>query len=328
MEIIPIKEIVSDFDGVQIHQGIDHLKDRIYIHLDLTTMCNYDCSYCCNRAEYKHWQKPGSFNKIMEFFDDLEVSKNQHNIPIFLMFTGGEPTLAIKYFSIVDRARELLTHKDDRLILESNGSRNMEFFEKYPIIENDNVYHMFSIHPEHITEDSDKSTELSNILIVNYLNNYIHKLKILIAKGYKVKVNLMMMHSERYYRFLEMAYTTLKYHDIEVHPHFIYHKSEYNPIKYPKKFWDRFGEILSNGRKDYEQDGKQYSDFEIFKEQRNVFTGWTCYHNNITVNIDGIISNQCFDIDSIDDVFQLMKGKTCTYKSCNCDGLLKIRKII
>ena len=326
MNIIPIKEIHSNFDKVKVHQGINHITDRIYIHLDVTTMCNYECSYCCNRAEFTNWQKAGSFDTITNFLDDLEEVKNKYDIPIFLMFTGGEPTLAIKYFKLIEAARKLLTHKDDRLILESNGSRKHQFFEKYPTIEDGKVYHMFSIHPEHISEDENKDVKLSNLVIVNYLNDYISKLKIIIAKGYKVKVNLMMHHSERYYKFLEMAYSRLKDANINVHPHYIYFKDEFNPIKYPKRFWNRFGELMKSCEPNYDQDGEYFTDHQIFKEKRNNFKGWKCYHNNITVSLDGSISNQCFDIDSIEDVFLLMKGVECPHRTCNCDGLLKIRK--
>ena len=314
MNIIPIKEIHSDFNQVQIHQGIDHIKERIYIHLDLTTVCNYECSYCCNRASFKNWQKPGSFNTIMQFFEELEEVKNKYDIPIFLMFTGGEPTYAIKYFDIMERARELLTHKDDRLILESNGSRPIEFYERYPFLEigDEKVYHMFSIHPEYENRET--------------VEAYSRKLNVLTKRGYKVKVNLMMMHSEKYYDFLEHAYGHLKAYGVEVHPHYIYHKDDHNPIKYPKKFWERFGTLMKSAKPTYDQDGEHYTDDQIFKENRNNFKGWTCYHNNITVSLDGSISNQCFDIDKIEDVFELMKGEKCPHNSCNCDGLLKIRK--
>lgn len=308
---IPIKE-VDIMDGISIHQGIDHIKERIYIHLDVTTICNYKCSYCCNRDDVTYWQKPAITKNLMIFFDDLERVKNEHDIPIFLMFTGGEPTYAIKYFDLIERARELLTHPDDRLILESNGAKPLEFFMQYPVCDKTNVYHMFSVHPEYLNKDN--------------FYEFVSKVKSIINKGYKVKVNLMMMHSEKYYDFMEYAYKLMKECDFDVHPHFIYFKDEHNPIKYPKKFWDRFGDLMNTAKPIFDQDGKHYTDYEIFKDKRNVFTGWKCYHNNITVSLNGTIANQCFTIDKIEDVFELMKGKICPHKSCNCDGLLKIRK--
>jgi len=315
---IPIKNITTDFNDVKVHQGIGQMSNRLYIHLDVTTMCNYDCTYCCNRASFKDWQKPTPFNTIMKFLEDLERVKNEHNIPIFLMFTGGEPTYTIKYFSVMERARELLTHKDDRLILESNGSRPIEFYERYPTASLypkniPNVCHMFSIHPEHTSVDD--------------LELYRKKLKVIIDKGYTVKVNLMMTQSPKYYDFLEMAYGMLKSYGIDVHPHYIYYKNDHNPIKYPQKFWDRFGELMKSSRVDYIQDGEELSDYQIFKQQRNIFKGWTCFHNNITLSLDGSISNQCFEISSIEEVFELMKGKKCPHNTCNCDGLLKIKKV-
>ena len=33
--------------------GLDHMTQRLYIHWDITNKCEYKCSYCYARKEYK-----------------------------------------------------------------------------------------------------------------------------------------------------------------------------------------------------------------------------------------------------------------------------------
>jgi len=100
-------------DDIISVEGVDHLRDRLYVHWDITTMCNYDCSYCYAKEQYgERWQIPAIWKKQLEVIDELEKS----TLPLFLGLLGGEPTLHQRYFQLLDLLHEkILSHKDSRI---------------------------------------------------------------------------------------------------------------------------------------------------------------------------------------------------------------------
>lgn len=74
------------------------------------------------------------------------------------------------------------------------------------------------------------------------------------------------------------------------------------------------------------------SDYEIFKNNLNMFNGWNCWHNNFEIRSDCKISDQCFNRIPKDIEFNFFKNihkiepKICSHTFCSCDGLMKIHK--
>jgi len=93
--------------------GIGHKIQRLYVHWDITTACEYKCSYCYAREEYKdNWMRPGNWTKQQTVINELSKS----TLPVFLGLLGGEPTYHHKYFDMVNKIETdiLSKHKDSR----------------------------------------------------------------------------------------------------------------------------------------------------------------------------------------------------------------------
>ena len=77
--------------------GLDHLVNRLYIHWDLLSKCNYDCSYCYAKRFYKSIDKWGyysNFNTQKHIIKCISYSK----LPVFLGLQGGEPTIDKNFY--------------------------------------------------------------------------------------------------------------------------------------------------------------------------------------------------------------------------------------
>ena len=152
--------------------GLGHKIQRLYIHWDITTFCEYKCSYCYAREEYKtNWNRPGNWKKQLKVIEALKRA----NLPIFLGLLGGEPTSHHKYFELVNIIQKdiLPKHKDSRLYITTNGAKDIEFYNRHTISDDKKLYILWSWHPEY---NNKTSSDL-----------FIQKIKLMISKGYKDK---------------------------------------------------------------------------------------------------------------------------------------------
>ena len=312
LQPIKIEDIVSV-------EGVDHLRDRLYVHWDITTMCNYDCSYCYAKAQYgDKWQIPAIWKKQLEVIDELEKS----TLPLFLGLLGGEPTMHQRYFQLLDLLEEkILKHPDSRLYITTNGSKSNEFFEKHKDSDG-RTYVLWSIHAEYMNEETFK--------------NVFENIKIMHKKGYKNKLNLMLHPAKKYWEFTKYMYNelnTLEY--LRIHPHFIYGGIN-KDVQYNKDFYEYFNFLENQRMKEFEYKTKSetfiLSDYEIFKNNLNEFKGWKCWQNNYEISSNCLISDQCFNRDWSEISFNFFKNitkiesKICPHNFCSCDGLMKIHK--
>ena len=98
--------------------GDNHLINRLYVHWDITTVCNFKCSYCYARRSYlpkNEWMKTIDFSKMQLVIKALEKS----TLPVFLGLLGGEPTLHPRFFEILE-----ILNTDFISIEENNHIRN------------------------------------------------------------------------------------------------------------------------------------------------------------------------------------------------------------
>ena len=297
--------------------GLNHKIQRLYIHWDITTFCEYDCSYCYAKKEYGiKWNNPGIWSKQLLVINELKKS----SLPIFLGLLGGEPTSHYKYFELLTKLSPIiLNNKDSRLYITTNGSKDNDFFEKHPSLGNQ-FYFLFSLHPEYINE-------------TNFLN-FQKNIEIVLNKGYRVKVNVMLHPSKRYWNNLKYFIEELQKLNIDVHPHYIY-GDVHNKIRYTDEFYQYFNFINITKKPEFifetQETTYQFNDHDIFNNNYNQFLGWNCYNNNFEIDLDCRINQFCFGDkrpikkDFFKNITEIVPKK-CPHNFCSCDGLLKIYK--
>jgi organic radical activating enzyme len=303
--------------------GIDHKIQRLYIHWDITTKCNYDCNYCYAKFQYGNdWQKEENYKNIKIILNSIKLS----SLPVFLGILGGEPTSSKYYEEIINNISKniLPRNKDNRLYITTNLSKNLEYWKKHPKIKN--TFILASFHPEHNQTEND-------------LKIFIEKLKYL-KQYFKVKVNIMLDPKFENINKLWLTYLPeLVKSNIIIHPHIIYpNGSPFNNLKdiYNNELKSNpfYKEIYSFMEPEYiDDDNNKYTDIDLFSTGKNKFTGWNCYQNNYEINLNGKVNNMCSD--NISNLIQnpmyfknLKKVKSiiCKADYCNCDGLLKCKK--
>ena len=293
--------------------GKDHLIQRLYVHWDITTMCQYHCSYCYAKAEYRDkWMQLANWEKQKHVIDELSKS----TLPVFLGLLGGEPTLHPKYWELMDLLYVFLDkHDKNRVYITTNGTKDIDFFRKHTY--NKKVRFLWSYH----AEEGDPKVFLENI-------------KVIVNKGFRSRVNVMLHPNKKYWQDLKDIITELDKIDVEIHPHFIY-SSPHKTVKYSKDFYEFFAFTKKYSNKDFTfytiNNSYNYSDIEIFDNKYNQFKGWKCWNNNYEINLNCEMHQFCFeDKHQIPkDYFKNITKITpiiCPHKFCSCDGLLKIRK--
>jgi len=300
-------------------QGVEHETQRLYVHWDITTMCQYKCSYCYARKQYgKDWGRPGIWKNQLKVVDELSKS----SLPVFLGLLGGEPTMHHRYFELLDLINEkVLTHDRSRLYITTNGVKHPEFFQQHKDTDG-RIFMLWSIHPE-FTGDEEFENLYRNIELMH-------------SKGYRTKINLMLHPDEKYWTQTKERYERLNQLEYTIlHPHFIYGGFNHD-VEYGESFYDYFKFLEGQRVKEFiftsEDKEFVFSDYEIFDKGHNRFKGWKCWHNNFEINYKGLITDQCFHPHNFEipknyfrDITEV-KPRICSHEFCSCDGLMKIHK--
>jgi len=299
-------------------EGLGHKIQRLYIHWDITTACEYKCSYCYAIKEYKDkWMRPGNWKKQQNVIDEISKAK----LPVFLGLLGGEPTSHHKYFEMLELIKlKILHHKDSRLYITTNGNKDIDFFKRHKKCTDGKQYFLFSWHPEYCP-DNDK---------------FIEKMYYLKSIGYKIKVNIMLHPASQYWdNTILLIKQLIKDNLIEIHPHYIY-SSPHKTVKYSTAFYNKFTKYTSLILPEFkftDENNKDhlYTDTEIFKDKKNKFKNWNCWNNNYEINLNCDVNQFCFEQKHQlrKDYFKnikIIEPKKCPHEYCSCDGLLKIKK--
>ncbi len=300
------------------HVGLDHMQDRNYVHWDITTVCNYSCSYCYAMREYgDNWNKETSRDTVKLILTSLYAS----TMPVFLGLLGGEPTLSKHFEFILEELREKFFKREhDRVYITTNLSRDISWYLDFPTADyyHNKLFFLVSYHSSEANPD-----------------DFLKKINILLDLGYKVKVNIMINNSsDSWATTKNLLIRTKLLQDrtkLIVHPHFVY-KNEHELFDYPDNLDEYFGDLIQ-GPKEYIQNGIEYCDREIFEKSLNKFEGMNCWLNNYEIDLYGNVYKFCTRETSnlLEDLtfFKRIKRTLairCKHKACTCDGLLKIKK--
>jgi len=308
----------KDVSGCKIFQGIDHQIQRLYVHWDITTKCNYKCNYCYALLDYqsKHnWNNEAE----KETIDIIIKSLQLRSLPIFLGLLGGEPTLSKYYFYILNQLQEKVLNRfdNDRLYITTNLSRDLKWWKNHPKFKK--TFILASFHPQYHNEKTIK--EFIDKLL--YLKNY-----------FKVKLNIML--DDKFEKSLWQLFPyleKLKNNNIIIHPHIIY--PEGSPFLNPSDSYKKFKEFFDLQEPEYIFNDKKLTDFDVFSQNLHRFKNWKCYQNNFEISFNGIVSRICWNkhYDLKKDIFYFKKIKKikpqkCINDYCSCDGLLKCKKFL
>jgi len=297
-------------------EGIDHQIQRLYVHWDITTICNYRCNYCYALQEYEpqnKWNKEAKKENIDIIIKSLQI----RSLPIFLGLLGGEPTLSKYYFYILNELKNKVLGKfdNDRLYITTNLSRDLNWWKDHPKI--DKTFILTSFHPEYHNVES--------------IKEFIEKL-LYLKDHFRVKLNIML--DKKYKEVLQNLFPYLKNlkKDIILHPHIIY--PEGSPFLNPEESYKEFKEFFDLQNPEYIFNNKKLTDYEVFSQNLHKFKNWYCYQNNFEISMDAKVSRICWDkqYDLKKDIFyfkkiKAIKAQKCIRDYCSCDGLLKCRKV-
>lgn len=297
-------------------QGDGHFKDRLYVYWDVTTRCNFKCSYCYARAKYvpnDEWMRTDS--DVRQNLVLAAIKKS--TLPVYLGFHGGEPTLHHDFSGLVDRTLDALHRDDDSLYIATNGSnRNILNLPKHH-----KLRVMLSFHPEY--GDPDKF-----LSVVKQCSD-----------RYKTKVNVLLSTDKHHWNNIHKVYNIASQYGIPVHPHFIYDNTPQGEIlhKYSDEFYAEFA-YMKRSKCFYEMTDTNntvhhISDVEMFELNLNQFKGWACYNNNYEILWNSVIHKICSDefIDIAKNPLFFYNLKTikpmiCPFEKCLSDGVLKCLK--
>ena len=320
-----MKDFVKQYDT-------GHMISRLYVHWDISTQCQFKCTYCYAMKEYGWTDKhnPGEWGKIDSWSRQMLVlnTLKRSHLPVFLGLQGGEPTIHPRYSEFIEKCHDMVcTHEDGRLYVTTNGLRGPEFFEKQKYHER--LMYLWSFH----VEEHERYGE-------NF-NKIVESIKVALEMGNRCRVNVMLHSDIKYWKILhEFVDIIEELPGVEIHPHWIY--ADGDPHKgverYNDDFYNEFKRFKNYGKwlifEDKHNNITRLNDYEIFQGDNFNFKNWSCWHNNYEITWDGKVSKECFpgpiaDIVKSPYFFKKIteiKPVSCPHTACTCDGHLKIYK--
>ncbi len=133
------------FSEINYNEGV------LDLEIDIISLCNYRCSYCCNKQSIKTFLS----KKELDVFINL-VSRYSKNVTVSIL--GGEPLLYPYLKYMVDRLSNLKNVL--KIDIYTNGSKIIKLKSK-------KLHIIFSYHPDEFKKDRDKFI-FKNLL--NYKN--------------------------------------------------------------------------------------------------------------------------------------------------------------
>lgn len=150
------------------------------------TRCNYDCMYC-SPAWHDDHSKHHDLDTLKSAWDRIYEQTHRYNLPYKIAFTGGELTTNKHFLPFLSWLRENYNSCIFKLMLTTNGSANLKYYQKmFDLVDNIS----FSTHSEHINEKKffdmiiklKKNLDRSKFMQVVIMNEFWNKHRIDIYK--------------------------------------------------------------------------------------------------------------------------------------------------
>lgn len=122
----------------------------IAVNWSLTDMCNYDCSYCFGHEKLDK----SKFTPFLPFLNTIDNLAALNRPSYSFTIGGGEPTTHPRFLDILQLIAAKFGNKIDKTMVISNGSREIEFYEKLmELAESLRLILIYSIHTDHVKEE-------------------------------------------------------------------------------------------------------------------------------------------------------------------------------
>lgn len=130
-------------DFISVEHGGQLARDYLSVNWCITTICNFNCTYCPEKLHDGKVKGPDletvirAINRIKEHYKDKKI---------FFEFTGGEVTYLKHFLDIAKHIKSL----DCDLGIISNGKQKLQVWEKLsPLLD----HICLSYHPENYYQD-------------------------------------------------------------------------------------------------------------------------------------------------------------------------------
>lgn len=291
------------------------------INWNITSKCNYSCSYCCARECNKHFEGYDiPVTKLIEITETLKTFPRNFN----LVLLGGEPIMSDRFSDKLHIICRELEEKATVTVM-TNGSMPMFLYEELKRIQDcyGNLRIGFSYHAEECEIDK-----------------FIKNIKVCIDSGIPTGLAFMPHWSQKFLSKMREDFDKLK--DIPFARFAIPTLAEDTtgageefPMKYDPEIieWVR-SKALSRVTDEniYVADDKTYYEFNLITEGLTTFDGYKCDVDCWEVNQEGLLTKRCFPLPPINlcekkDLKHLAHfTTTCRQQVCTCDALLRAKK--
>ncbi|TKZ36139.1 radical SAM protein, partial [Brachyspira catarrhinii] len=156
MENFEMKDVIS--------HGLLNIKSVLRVNWEITSHCNYKCSYCFGNAGMNNPQF-NSFEELKKIANKIfDIKRDYYNI----LLIGGEPTVHPNFLDLLKYFNEL--DKKISLNIVSNGSKSIEYHKKlFESIKDKELLFNISVHLEQC-----RLEHIANIIILaNEYNVYL-----------------------------------------------------------------------------------------------------------------------------------------------------------
>ena len=154
-----------------------HQRQHNYLRISLTERCNLRCSYCMplegvQLSPAKHLMNANEIYSIAKIFVNLGVNK--------IRLTGGEPLVRKDFSRILERL--------SNLNVDLSITTNAVSIDRYLI-----QLKKARVETINVSLDTLDADKYQNITFRNYFNRVYQNILTLIAEGFKVKINAVLM---------------------------------------------------------------------------------------------------------------------------------------
>ncbi|MEI0703095.1 radical SAM protein, partial [Brachyspira intermedia] len=161
MENFEMKDVIS--------HGLLNIQSVLRVNWEITSHCNYKCSYCFGNAGMNNPQFY-SFEELKKIANKIfDIKRDYYNI----LLIGGEPTVHPNFLDLLKYFNEL--DKKISLNIVSNGSKSIEYHKKlFESIKDKELLFNISVHLEqcrleHIIDIIKLANEYNVYLILSFM---------------------------------------------------------------------------------------------------------------------------------------------------------------